>query len=491
MERSSFSGGTQHGYRHHRSRHHGSGSHRGGGSRSRDDGSRHRSRSQHHKSYRRHSPSRSLSNLRSRSQSRSRSRRRSPSVSSPSHSPSPELRPRPRSPVEDPVEAYSELLFHLVDHHRSPEELSGQPRPDCSVIAGPVKAVPSGEGQDVPLTMSGFNHDMIKYVNKRMGWPASTALIFHCELEPFPVLTVFDQASYSNFVTFCMARGAAAMRAKGVVNAKVFHYINPRSRKSGLSRPLHQDKPARPQVANYKALRAAMKAGAEDDEDLVDDEVETGARAGVGSFGKWTEKCNEIVAAAESGKVLRACLERRTLLGKVFKGSSVEALAGKLLLNPVQALCPFQYKDDEQLIECHAKRHALGASNFLHKMIDARQGHFSVYHRDAAARSVAARLRAVLERPRITDADLDAVAPLIDAPLRDGLFDDLPELFEPGFTMAPSDNMARWDWTNRATRLAATAAEVAEAAAAAADVAEAETSTGEADGAASEVEEVE
>ena len=353
-----------------------------------------------------------------------------------------------------------------MDNQRTAEELNGQPRPDCSVVAGPPAAVLPIEGQDVPLNMSGFNHEMIKYVNKQMGWPLSTALAFSCKLEPFPAVTVFDALSYASFAAFCIGRGTAALRRQGIVNVQVTFRVNPRSRNSKIARPVRTDKPVRKQVVNYKALKTAMLAGQEDD-DIDDEEAfESGAR---GCVGKWTEKCNEIVASAEQGKVLRGCLERRAALGKVFQGSDIEGLAGKLLLNPVHAPCPFKFKDDEQLVECHAKRHVLGASNALHKLIDERQGHFSVCHKDAAARSIAARLRAVLERPRITAEDLDAVAPLVDAPLRDELFDDLPELFEPGFTMAPSDNMTRWRWTDRATRLAATAAEAAEAAAEAAE----------------------
>ena len=58
----------------------------------------------------------------------------------------------------------------------------------------------------------------------------------------------------------------------------------------------------------------------------------------------------------------------------------------------------------------------------------------------------------------VDDITAKALAP-IDAPLRDGLFDELPDLFAPPFTLLPADTFTKRDWTNRATRLAASKAE--------------------------------
>ena len=132
-----------------------------------------------------------------------------------------------------------------------------------------------------------------------------------------------------------------------------------------------------------------------------------------------------------------------------------------MLLNPTTFLCPFKFKDNEQLIECTHKRHSLGSSNQLSKMVDDKQGHLTVHHRDDAAHSVAARLKLICDRPRITVDDLNSKAPLEfkEVVYRDELFAELPDLFDPGFTRDPADFQKRYAWTNRATRVAATKAE--------------------------------
>ena len=72
-----------------------------------------------------------------------------------------------------------------------------------------------------------------------------------------------------------------------------------------------------------------------------------------------------------------------------------------MLVNPCIALCHLKYRDDEQLIECKAKRHRLGDLSKLSKLIDSKEGHMTIYHSDAAAKSVALRMREVLARPRM------------------------------------------------------------------------------------------
>ena len=90
------------------------------------------------------------------------------------------------------------------------------------------------------------------------------------------------------------------------------------------------------------------------------------------------------------------------------------------------------------------------------------QGHLIKYHSNQAARRFAARLRLLLEKEgRISETDLQAKCggAALDSPLKDGLFDELPDLFDPGFTLWSDDFEKRRAWTNKETRVAAAKAE--------------------------------
>ena len=124
------------------------------------------------------------------------------------------------------------------------------------------------------------------------------------------------------------------------------------------------------------------------DSDEEEEEGEAGAEAAtsasksqVGSVGKWSAKCDEIVAGAEGGKVLNEFLARRHCLTKVMAGTSLQAGGEKLLVNPLVFICPFKFRDANQEVECTAMRHSLGAMNALKKVCNVKQGHLMRAHK--------------------------------------------------------------------------------------------------------------
>ena len=139
---------------------------------------------------------------------------------------------------------------------------------------------------------------------------------------------------------------------------------------------------------------------------------------------------------------------------QVFHGTPLEAQAWKLLVNPTTFVCPFKYKDDEQLNECKDKRHRLGGSSNLHSLINRvpatgpnrriralaaspllkllcssqapeleplrwKDGHLTKYHKDQAASMLASRLKVVLDEPGLNTDSIDAQGGwLVAAPAR-------------------------------------------------------------------------
>ena len=220
----------------------------------------------------------------------------------------------PRSADDRARAAYPKLVFMLTDHQRTEEQLNGERRPEYTINAGPIHTVQLSPGADIPLVMTEYNEYMLKRVNKQFGWPTSTQLCMRMKLGVFPELTVTNSASFQSFVDFCIGRGESALMREGIVVVKVTHHINPGKNKA-MSRP-EREKKERPQVTNYKAMQKAMLMDTESEDEQAaygsDGDISSGHRVG-----KWNERCNEIVAKAEGGKVLRTCLERRALLKKV------------------------------------------------------------------------------------------------------------------------------------------------------------------------------
>ena len=220
----------------------------------------------------------------------------------------------PRSADDRARAAYPKLVFMLTDHQRTEEQLNGERRPEYTINAGPIHTVQLSPGADIPLVMTEYNEYMLKRVNKQFGWPTSTQLCMRMKLGVFPELTVTNSASFQSFVDFCIGRGESALMREGIVVVKVTHHINPGKNKA-MSRP-EREKKERPQVTNYKAMQKAMLMDTESEDEQAaygsDGDISSGHRVG-----KWNERCNEIVANAEGGKVLRTCLERRALLKKV------------------------------------------------------------------------------------------------------------------------------------------------------------------------------
>ena len=218
----------------------------------------------------------------------------------------------------------------MVDHERTDAQLGGEARPECTVIAGPLEWKPEWNAESrvptMPLVMTAYNHEMVKQVNKSLGWPASTALSMKCTLGDIPIaLTVTDPNTYQNFVDFCVGRGVDSMKKQGLVNVEVKHYINPGKNK-GIARAPKADKPKRPQVVNFEALKEALKGSAriEDEEEEV--EVEGGEAEGAqnrsgAKVGVWNEVCNEIVAGAENGTVRLPSGSRITYLSSTTRRS--------------------------------------------------------------------------------------------------------------------------------------------------------------------------
>ena len=436
--------------------------------------------------------------------------------------------PSPNTRAVAAGEAYAALQFCMRDEARTLKELeeAGIDRPQCSIPAGPAQLSKAHDGD---LVMSEFNTTMLKYVKSRMGFPVSTPIKMRCVFANSPVFEVFDVVSYKSFQTFCTRKGAGALEQEGVVHVGVVMDSSQKEKRKSAKQMLGVragNAKVRPQVRNYNLLRRILYAEADIELDGVgaseedpEDAVVTSVPSHRGKTGKWTAKCDEIVAGAEKGHVLITCLRDRSILAKLFVGTSLESKGEQLLLNPVVGLCPFKYLDDDQHRECNSKRHVLGASNSLRKLISKKQGHLLIQHKvdskehleplaphiclnlsiavvcpapdlclasshewpmcsrtapmqDAAAHRLAARLTMALDNRQMNEASITASAGAhIEAPLRDGLFDELPDLFMPPFKLQYGDHAdatARRDWMNGTVRLAATRAEAAAAAATAA-----------------------
>ena len=128
------------------------------------------------------------------------------------------------------------------------------------ITAGPAYA----EGQqpqaaeDAPIVMTGFNRDMLKVVNKAMGWPVK----MQCTLDHFPMMTVFNAQSYDAFVHFLLNRGASALSRLGIVEVKVVPLTN--MKKVPVTLKNRRERQVRPQVKNYRALVKALHSVAAD-----------------------------------------------------------------------------------------------------------------------------------------------------------------------------------------------------------------------------------
>ena len=355
-------------------------------------------------------------------------------------------------------------MFRFVDALRTDEELTdGASRPTALVIAGPLIDPGPDEDGHVALAMTAFNIGMQKYVNGKMGWPKTTPLSLECQIAHWPSMTVTCASEYYSFAKFCIGRGFAKLSDDeyATVEVKVKPYVGAKSDSRILSPSLLKTK-ERPQVRDYKALNVELYAGFA----TTETGDEQGLKISRGKVGVWNERCNLIVALSHKLEMLSGppgILTKREALDKVCKETSLEEHGAKLLLNPATGMCPYKFKDDDQTIECLAHRHVLGASNNLLKLVDKKQGHLITHHKDAASHRFAARLRLALSRPRITQVDLDSEAgEPIEAPLRDGLFDSLPDLFAPNFSARPEDAMSRAAWVNKEVRRSAVETEAEE-----------------------------
>ena len=267
----------------------------------------------------------------------------------------------------------------MEDDHRTDAELDGEPRARCIISAGPAYAEGQQPAEDASaVVMTGFNYAMLKVVNKTMGWPVTTALSMQCTLDPYPAMIVFNAQSYGAFVHFLLGRGVSALAREGIVQVKVTPLSN--MKKVPVTLKNQRERKQRPQVTNHKALVKALHpvtaevgAGADDEEEEAPEDAVVEATSSRARIGSWNEQCNEIVALAENGKVLMSCLQRRQALKKALTGTQLEQQAWKLLTNPAVGLCPFKFKDDDEENECNWKRHALGASNNLYKLIDKKE----------------------------------------------------------------------------------------------------------------------
>lgn len=315
----------------------------------------------------------------------------------------------------------------ITDKQRTEEELGGGNRPTASVRAGPIHVLPGLE--DEGIVMTGFNPDMRKLVTRAMGWPAATPLRLECRFGSLPPIPVTNCAELAAFASMCIGQGASRLKANPIVTVDLT-ILEIAGRDSRLTKP-----PAaktRPQQMNYKVLRQELalasggspsvgggspSVGAQEEEEEEHEEGELGSL----KVPVWNERLNEVVAFADKGTMLTLCLRRRSLMSKVCAGSTNEDLianAGKLLLHPAGALCPFKFLDDEQQRPCMQKRHALGASSNLFKLIDKKKGHLVRRHQDAASHRFAERLRVALENPSCNAANLDEApqaGPMIDA----------------------------------------------------------------------------